>query len=49
MEEDGILFFTVEPHRNENYNIEHEFKITRSILNDKFFIGAVLKLFKKIK
>ena len=47
MEEDGILFFTVEPHPNENYNIEHEFKITRGILNDKFFIDTVLMLFKK--
>ncbi len=47
IEEDGILFFTVEPHPNGNYNIEHEFKITRGILNDKFFIGAVLMLFQK--
>ena len=47
IEEDGISFFTVEPHPNGNYNIEHEFKITRGILNDKFFIGAVLMLFQK--
>ena len=47
IEEDGICFFTVEPHPNGNYNIEHEFKITRGILNDKFFIGAVLMLFQK--
>ena len=47
IDEDGIVFFSVEPHPNNNYNIEHEFKITRGILNDKFFIGAVLMLFQK--
>ena len=47
IEEDGICFFSVEPHASSNYNIEHEFKISRGILNDKFFVGAVLMLFQK--
>ena len=33
IDEDGIVFFSVEPHPNNNYNIEHEFKITRGILS----------------
>ena len=47
IEDDGICFFSVEPHASSNYNIEHEFKICRGILNDKFFVGAVLMLFQK--
>lgn len=47
IEDDGIDFFTVEPHLNSNYNIEHEFKINRGIMNDRFFVGALLMLFQK--
>ena len=46
-DEDNLEFFDVEQHSTVTYNIEHEFKITRGILNDKFFIGALLMLFKK--
>ena len=42
-----IFYFLLLPHPNENYNIEHELKITRGILNEKFFIDTVLMLFKK--
>lgn len=47
VDEDNLDFFDVEPHNTPNYNIEHEFKISRGILNDKFFIGALLMLFQK--
>ena len=47
IDEDNLDFFEVEPHTSSSYNIEHEFKISRGILNDKFFIGALLMLFKK--
>ena len=47
VDEDNLEFFAVETHASPNYNIEHEFKISRGILNDKFFIGALLMLFQK--
>ena len=45
--EDNIEFFAIEPHNTNEYNIEHEFKLRRGILNDKFFVGALLMLFQK--
>ena len=47
MNEESIEFFATEPHTTNEYNIEHEFKLHRGLLNDKFFIGAMLMLFKK--
>jgi hypothetical protein len=47
VEEDNLEFFTVEPHTTSAYNIDHEFKLSRGILNDKFFVGALLMLFQK--
>ena len=47
VDEDNLEFFAVETHASPNYNIEHEFKISRGILNDKFFIGALLIIFQK--
>ena len=47
MSEDNIEFFATEPHTTNEYNIEHEFKLHRGLLNDKFFVGAMLMLFKK--
>ena len=47
MNEEGIEFFATEPHTTNEYNIEHEFKLHRGLLNDKFFVGAMLMLFKK--
>ena len=45
--EENIEFFSTEPHTTNEYNIEHEFKLHRGLLNDKFFVGAMLMLFKK--
>ena len=45
--EENIEFFAVEPHTNNEYNIEHEFKLRRGLLNDKFFIGAMIMLFRQ--
>ena len=47
LNEENIEFFATEPHTTNEYNIEHEFKLHRGLLNDKFFIGAMLMLFKK--
>ena len=47
MGEDNMEFFATEPHTSNEYNIEHEFKLHRGLLNDKFFIGAMLMLFQK--
>ena len=47
LNEESIEFFATEPHTTNEYNIEHEFKLHRGLLNDKFFIGAMLMLFKK--
>ena len=47
MNEESIEFFATEPHTTNEYNIEHEFKLHRGLLNDKFFVGAMLMLFKK--
>ena len=45
--EENIEFFAMEPHTNNEYNIEHEFKLRRGLLNDKFFIGAMIMLFRQ--
>ena len=45
--EENIEFFALEPHTNNEYNIEHEFKLKRGLLNDKFFIGALIMLFRQ--
>ena len=45
--EDNIEFFAMEPHTNNEYNIEHEFKVRRGLLNDKFFVGAMIMLFRQ--
>ena len=45
--EENIEFFALEPHTNNEYNIEHEFKLRRGLLNDKFFIGAMIMLFRQ--
>ena len=45
--EENIEFFAMEPHTNNEYNIEHEFKLRRGLLNDKFFVGAMLMLFRQ--
>lgn len=42
-DQDGIYFF----YANKNSNFEYEFIINRGEINDKFFIGAVLMLFKR--
>ena len=47
MNEEALEFFATEPHSTNEYNIEHEFKLHRGLLNDKFFVGAMLMLFKK--
>ena len=47
LNEENIEFFATEPHTTSEYNIEHEFKLHRGLLNDKFFIGAMLMLFQK--
>ena len=47
LNEENVEFFATEPHTTNEYNIEHEFKLHRGLLNDKFFIGAMLMLFKK--
>ena len=45
--EENIEFFAMEPHTNNEYNIEHEFKLRRGLLNDKFFVGAMMMLFRQ--
>ena len=45
--EENIEFFAMESHTNNEYNIEHEFKLRRGLLNDKFFIGAMMMLFRQ--
>ena len=45
--EENIEFFAMEPHTNNEYNIEHEFKLRRGLLNDKFFVGAMIMLFRQ--
>ncbi len=42
-ETEDLVFFSSE----HSLNIEYEFKIKRGILSDKFFIGAVLMLFRR--
>ncbi len=42
-DQDGIQFFFT----NKNSNFDYEFIINRGEINDKFFIGAVLMLFKR--
>ena len=36
--EENIEFFAVEPHTNNEYNIEHEFKLRRGLLNENFLL-----------
>ena len=47
LSEENIEFFAMEPHTNNEYNIEHEFKLRRGLLNDKFFVGAMMMLFRQ--